>query len=130
MMYWRNRHHFTQAQMPPAAFSHQFQTTRQEYPPVDTSILTQSVEQYRVLIQQGELLLDNLANQEFARTLMEHAQRGDQAAVDQLISSINGLHLSFDASYTPTGVTFNLQSPAVNQGANCCTLAIRLNWGR
>jgi len=129
-MYWRNRHYFTQAQISPTAFPHQFQTARQEYPPVDTSILTQSVEQYRILIQQSELLLDNLASQEFARILMEHAQTGNQAAVDQLISSVDGLFLSIHSSYTPTGVTFNLQSPAVNEGANCCTLAITLTWGR
>lgn len=106
------------------------QSRENEYPPADPTILSQSVEEYQVLIQQGEILLNKLSNTTYARELMEAAQQGHQAEVDRLIQSIEGLHVPVQTEYTPSGAIFNLQSPAVSEGAECCTLNITLKWGK
>lgn len=100
------------------------------YPPVDTTQLSQSVEEFQILIQQGEILLDRLGDTAFSHRLMEAAQVGNQSEVNRLIDSIEGLYVPVQTTYTPSGVIFDLQSPSINQGANCCTLNITLKWGR
>ncbi|WP_050901098.1 hypothetical protein [Lentibacillus jeotgali] len=74
-------------------------------------------------------MLNKLDDTEFSRKLMQAAQQGNQSEVDRLVHSINGLYVSTQTTYTPTGVIFDLESPAANQGANCCNLTMTLKWG-
>lgn len=113
----------------PSMYYNPFPLTRQ-YPPTDPTILSESVEEFQVLMQQGELLLNRLSDTTFSKTLMEEAQKGNQAEVDRLIHSINGLHVPVEINYTPSGAIFNLQSPAASEGAQCCTLHMTLKWGK
>ncbi|HLU23546.1 MAG TPA: hypothetical protein VKZ77_13860 [Bacillaceae bacterium] len=101
-----------------------------EYPPVDPTMLIESVNSYRVLLDQGRRLLDKLGDKTFSMKLMEAAQHGNQAEVDRLIHTIVGISVPIKVSYTPSGVIFTLESPALSKGANCCTLKITLKWGK
>ncbi|TFJ93289.1 hypothetical protein [Lentibacillus salicampi] len=109
-------------------FNNRFLPSRQ-YPPVDTEMLSQSLNEFQILIHQGEILLDRLNDTQYAVQLMQAAQQGNQSEVNRLIDSIDGLYVPTQTTYTPSGVIFELQSPAVSQGANCCTLKITLKWG-
>ena len=100
------------------------------YPPVNPTILSQSVKEFQILMQQSELLLNRLSDTTYSTKLMEEAQQGNQSEVDHLIKSIDGLYVPIQINYTPSGVIFDLESPAVSQGANCCRLEITLKWGR
>jgi len=100
------------------------------YPPVDPTILSQSVKEFQTLMQQSELLLNKLSDTEYSTKLMETAQQGNQSEVDHLIQSIDGFYVPVQISYTPSGIIFDMESPAVSQGANCCTLKITLKWGK
>src|SRR5699024_3581126 len=100
------------------------------YPPTDPTILSETVKEFQTLMQQSELLLNKLSDTDYSTELMDAAQEGNQTEVDRLIQSINALHVPVQIRYTPSGVIFNLESPAVSQGANCCRLEITLKWGR
>lgn len=101
-----------------------------QYPPVDTTMLSQSIKEFKILMNQGEILLNRLSDTAYAKKLMEAAQHGNQSEVDRLIDSISGLHVPVQTNYTPSGTIFKLQSPAIAEGANCCTLDITLKWGK
>ncbi|WP_059103690.1 hypothetical protein [Shouchella shacheensis] len=111
------------------AFYNRFLPLRQ-YPPVDTTKLSQSVKEFRELMQQSERLLDRLGDTEFAYTLMEEAQQGNQSEVNRLIRSIAGLTVPTEVRYTPSGIIFDLQSSAFSEGSDCCTLRMTLKWGQ
>ncbi|WP_174612865.1 hypothetical protein [Virgibacillus ihumii] len=125
----RNHHGYPQIHMHPPIFHNPFSSSRQ-YPPVDTTILSQSVKEFQVLMQQGGILLERLSDTAYSEKIMEAAQLNQQAEVDRLVQSIEGLYVTVKTSYTPSGVIFKLQSPAFEQGGNCCTLNITLKWGR
>ncbi|QKY68410.1 hypothetical protein [Lentibacillus sp. CBA3610] len=129
-MYYPPYNHppYHQGQYHPNAVYNHFPPARQ-YPPVDTEILTQSIHEFQILIRQEEILLERLNDTEFARLLMQAAQHGNQSEVDRLIYSIEGLYVPVQTTYTPSGVIFDLESPAASQGANCCTLTMTLKWG-
>lgn len=101
-----------------------------QYPPIDTSMLSESISEYQILMKQGELLLNRLRDSLYAKKVMEAAQHGNKAEVDDLIESISGLYVPIQTKYTPSGAIFQLQSPAVAKGGNCCTLNITLKWGK
>lgn len=103
--------------------------TNRQYPPTDQEILSQSVEEYQILMQQGEILLNKLADPSFAKPLMEEAQKGNQDEVNKLIEQIDGLVIDIDINYTPTGAIFELTSPQASEGGDCCTLNMILKWG-
>lgn len=113
----------------PSMFYNPFLPTRQ-YPEVDPTTLSESVDEFQVLMQQGELLLNRLSDTTFSKQLMEAAQKGNQAEVDRLIHTIDGLYVPVQINYSPSGAIFNLQSPAVSKGAECCTLHMTLKWGK
>ncbi|WP_054711995.1 hypothetical protein [Bacillus sp. JCM 19041] len=100
-----------------------------QFPPIDTSELSQSVQQTEYLLQQSQILLKQLENRTFAYQLMDAAQKSNKVLVQQLIHSIPGLTVVADIQYSPTGVVFRLQSPAISGGADCCSLSIVLKWG-
>lgn len=110
---------------------HHFQfPSMRAYPPVNPTILSQSVKEFQILMQQSELLINKLSDTAYSTKLMEEAQQGNQSEVDRLIKSIDGLYVSIQIHYTPSGAIFDLQSPAVGQGADCCTLRMTLKWGK
>jgi hypothetical protein len=98
------------------------------YPPVDVKIFSSSVNSFRLLIQQGSLLLDRLGDPGFAHKLMDAAQRGNKKEVDRLIQSI-GLKIPVATRYTPTGVIFELSTQSnPQQPVSCCTLMLTMKW--
>ncbi|WP_077325238.1 hypothetical protein [Virgibacillus siamensis] len=126
-MCYRHWNHpaFPYFQIPPPAYNR----LANEYPPVDTTILAQSVKEFQVLMHQGGILLEQLSLSEYSSKIMTAAQVGNQTEVDRLVYSIEGLYVPVKTRYTPTGVNFHLQSPAVSQGGNCCGMKITLKWG-
>lgn len=102
---------------------------RFSYPAVNTEIFLQSIKSFRLLMQQGNRLLDRLIDGNFSKRIMAAAQRGDKKQVDMLIKSI-GLSVPITTQYTPSGVIFTLYSPLGDSHVNCCTLTMSLKWGR
>ncbi|MFJ5714345.1 hypothetical protein [Neobacillus sp. NPDC093127] len=99
------------------------------YPPVDTKIFAGSVKSFRLLMEQGSILLDRLGNLAFAQKMMTAAQQGKNAEVDRMIKSI-GLKVPVTTKFTPTGVDFILSTDtSQNQSVNCCSLTIAMKWG-
>jgi len=99
------------------------------YPPVDTKLFAGSVKSFRLLMEQGSILLDRLGNLEFSRKVMSAAQQGNNAEVDRLIKSI-GLRVPVETKFTPTGVNFILSTQVTQaQPINCCTLTVAMKWG-
>lgn len=96
------------------------------YPPVDTKKFASSIKSVRLLMEQGSILLDKLAEASFETKIMMAAQTGNKSEVEKLIKSI-GLKVPVTTQYTPTGVKFILQSVA--GPANCCSLTVSLMWG-
>jgi hypothetical protein len=100
-----------------------------QFPPVDTTELTESVHQFEFLLKQSQLLLHQLGNRPFAKRLMEAAQKSDNLTVQHMIQSVPGLTAVNDIKFSPTGIVFQLASPAISVGGNCCAMSIVLKWG-
>ncbi|ALA51972.1 hypothetical protein CAY60_020530 [Shouchella clausii] len=100
-----------------------------QFPPVDTTELTESVHQFEFLLKQGQLLLHQLGNRPFAKHLMEAAQKSDHLTVQHMIQSVPGLTAVNDIKFSPTGIVFQLASPVISEGGNCCAMSIVLKWG-
>lgn len=102
--------------------------TRQ-YPQVDVNIFTKSIKSYRLLMDQGSILLDRLGDEGFDVKLMSFAQQGNKTEVDKLIKTI-GLKVPVETKYTPTGITFELTAhPDPSTPVSCCTLSVHMKWG-
>ena len=100
------------------------------YPPVDTKIFAGSVKSFRLLMEQGSILLDRLGDPSFAKKMMSAAQQGKNIEVDQMIKSI-GLKVPVITKFTPSGVNFNLTTQTTQQHPqNCCTLTVAMKWGQ
>jgi len=107
-----------------------FQPYPRSYPPVDVKIFESSVKSFRLLMDQGSILLDRLGDVGFARKMMSAAQQGKKAEVDHLISSV-GLKVPVETHFTPSGVQFELYaSPHPNNPESCCTLKVSMKWGK
>ncbi len=128
-MYYNPFHNPAIPPMPPyPAYAINYQLARM-YPPVDIKTFEGSVKTFRLLMEQGSILLDRLGNLDFSKKLMSAAQQGKHAEVDSLIKSI-GLRVSVVTKFTPTGVNFTLMTPGTqSQPVNCCTLTVALKWG-
>ncbi len=126
---YNNPYYYSQSQpMQPAYPSYYpIYPPHRVYPSVDTKIFASSVKSIRLLMGQGSILLDKLAEASFESKIMTAAQHGKQKEVDKLIKSI-GLKVPVEAQYTPTGVIFTLQSPA-NQYNSVSSLTITMKWG-
>lgn len=99
------------------------------YPSVNTKIFSHSVQNFRVLMAQGSLLLDKLGEAAFETKMMTAAQQGKQAEVDTLIKSI-GLKVPVKTEYTPTGIKFILFTPTQSgEFGSCCSLSVFMKWG-
>ncbi|MBY0148426.1 hypothetical protein [Neobacillus niacini] len=105
------------------------QTMARQYPQVDVNIFTKSIKSYRLLMDQGSILLDRLGDPGFDVKLMSAAQKGNKVEVDKLIKTI-GLKVPVETKYTPTGVTFELTAhPDPSSPMSCCTLTVHMKWG-
>ncbi|NRD77941.1 hypothetical protein HPT25_11155 [Bacillus sp. BRMEA1] len=99
------------------------------YPPVDTKIFASSIKSFRLLMEQGSILLDRLGDSSFAFKMMSAAQQGNKAEVDRLVKSV-GLKVPAETKFTPSGVIFTLSSQTTQQQPlSCCTLAVSMKWG-
>jgi hypothetical protein len=106
-----------------------FQPVPRSYPPVDVKIFEGSVKSFRLLMDQGSILLDRLGDLVFARKMMSAAQQGKKADVDHLISTV-GLKVPVITTFTPSGVIFELTTqPNQSNPASCCTLKVSMKWG-
>ena len=106
------------------------QPVHRTYPPVDVKIFAKSVSSFRLLMEQGSILLDRLGDAGFAQKMMASAQQGKKIEVDRLIHSI-GLKVPVTTKYTPTGVNFELSThPEHGSPMSCCTLTVAMKWGR
>jgi hypothetical protein len=100
-----------------------------QYPQVDVNIFSKSIKSYRLLMDQGSILLDRLGDPGFDVKLMSAAQEGNKVEVDTLIKTI-GLKVPVETKYTPTGVTFELSAQSdPNIPTSCCTLTVHMKWG-
>jgi hypothetical protein len=100
-----------------------------QYPQVDVNIFTKSIKSYRLLMDQGSILLDRLGDEDFDVKLMTFAQQGNKTEVDKLIKSL-GLKVPVETKYTPTGITFELTThPDPSSPMSCCTLSVQMKWG-
>jgi hypothetical protein len=106
-----------------------YQPMARQYPQVDVNIFTKSIKSYRLLMDQGSILLERLGAPDFDVKLMSAAQKGNKAEVDMLIKTI-GLKVPVETKYTPTGVTFELSAqPEPSSPTSCCTLTVHMKWG-
>ena len=113
----------------PPQMGYQYQPIPRSYPPVDIKIFEDSVKSFRLLMDQGSILLDRLGDLGFAREMMSAAQQGKKADVDRLISTV-GLKVPVITTFTPSGVIFELTTqPNQNNPASCCTLKVAMKWG-
>jgi hypothetical protein len=129
MMYYYHYPYPLHPQQPPyPGYQYNYPITRQ-YPQVDVNVFTKSIKSYRLLMDQGSILLDRLGSGDFDVKLMTAAQQGNQTEVDRLMKTI-GLKVPVKTKYTPTGVTFELTTqPVQSSNMGCCTLTIHLKWG-
>lgn len=114
-------------QTPPPIFYHSYSPVR-DYPPVDTTTFSQSVKAFKILLKQGELLIDKFADTDFSYKVMDAAQKGDKTEVDRLVASITGLTDPVKVNYTPSGVQLDITAPHEQKGGDCCALGITLKW--
>ena len=96
------------------------------YPSVDINILSHSVKAFQKIASESSIILKKLSEPDFARSLMNAAQMGNQKEVDQLIKSI-GVSTPITTTYTPTGVLLTIHAQALN--TQCCTMTMFLKWG-
>jgi hypothetical protein len=129
MMYYYHYPYPLHPQQPPYPGYHYYYPITRQYPQVDVNVFTKSIKSYRLLMDQGSILLDRLGDGDFDVKLMAAAQQGNQTEVDRLMKTI-GLKVPVKTKYTPTGVTFELTTQPV-QGSymSCCTLTVHLKWG-
>ncbi|MCZ2258135.1 hypothetical protein [Sporosarcina sp. G11-34] len=96
------------------------------FPPINTTILNSSAQQFQELMKQANLLLDKIINsKEFAHELMDSAQLSNTKKVDELILS-TGITLHVKTDFTPTGIRIKIDN--FNQENSCCDLTIELHW--
>ncbi|MEH7274266.1 hypothetical protein V7125_11605 [Neobacillus vireti] len=129
MMYYYHYPNPPHTQPPVYPSNQYYQPMHRQYPQVDPNVFKKSIKTYRLLMDQGSLLLDRLGDPGFDVKLMTAAQQGNNSEVDRLIKSI-GLKVPVKTIYTPTGVTFELKAHTdPHAPPNCCTLRVELQWG-
>ncbi|MBB3110687.1 hypothetical protein FHS18_002754 [Paenibacillus phyllosphaerae] len=92
-----------------------------ELPPVDTKIFEKSVHSFPRLMQDGTKLLQKLGEPAFAYQLMVASQASQQDKVNAMLHTV-GTSQPIKTHYTPSGVTFTLESDG-------CALHMALRWG-
>ncbi|MFG6120162.1 hypothetical protein [Thalassobacillus sp. B23F22_16] len=96
------------------------------YPPVDSTMFSDSAAAMEKLLDEASLVLHRLAESEtFAHDVMEAAQVNDMEKVDALLKS-TGIHSGVETKVNPDGI--NLQLSSAVEGIECCHLTIALRW--
>jgi hypothetical protein len=113
-----------------SSFSTTASPPRFPYPSVDIKIFEHSVHAFGPLMEQGSKLLGRLSDPTFAHQIMNAAQEGKTAQVDQLVKSI-GLRVPITTHFTPSSVMFTLHlQENQHEPISCCALTVTLKWGR
>ena len=99
----------------------------QSYPQIDTSTFMTSVTALQKISADTDIILKKFADRNFAFSLMEAAQAGNQQKVDQMMNSI-GIHSKISAKFSPSGLTLAIVPPAPNPP--CCLLTMHFKWER
>ncbi|TMW73047.1 hypothetical protein [Alteribacter natronophilus] len=98
------------------------------YPPVDIGAFHESLSANILLLQHGYLIVSRLSSSpSLMHRLMSAAQEGNDEEVDRIVDS-TGVPTIVETTYTPTSVTFRLQTDA-QTFPRCCTLTMNLVWG-
>ncbi|MFS0690018.1 hypothetical protein AB1K89_12365 [Sporosarcina sp. 179-K 8C2 HS] len=102
------------------------QNGRSPFPPVDTRKFNASAIRFKEVMNQANRFIGTLtASDDFARRLMDAAQRSDQKEVERLVRS-TGVTIKYNLSYTPSGIRIDFSN---NDAQNsCCTLRMALGW--
>lgn len=96
------------------------------FPPVDTRKLNESAKRFKEVMNQANLFIGALtASDDFARRLMDSAQRSDKKEVERLVRS-TGVTIKFTLEYTPSGIRIEFSNSDAQSG--CCTLRMALSW--
>ncbi|WP_252504350.1 hypothetical protein [Sporosarcina sp. Marseille-Q4943] len=102
------------------------QNGRSPFPPVDTRKFSASAERFKQVMNQANLFIGTLtASDDFARRLMDAAQRSDQKEVERLVRS-TGVTIKYNLSYTPSGIRIDFSNSDAQN--SCCALRMALNW--
>ncbi|WP_102028515.1 hypothetical protein [Salirhabdus sp. Marseille-P4669] len=99
---------------------------RQQYPPVDTAQFTKSAEAFQSLMIDAKRIIDQFAtSKQFAKNVMEHAQKSDTKTVSKLIKE-TGIKNPVRVKFTPDGI--NIELDASVEDVDCCKLVMALHW--
>lgn len=99
---------------------------RDPFPPVDTRKFNASAKRYKQVLNEANLFIGTLtASDDFARKLMDAAQRSDQKEVERLVRS-TGVTIKYNLSYTPSGIRIDFSNSDAENG--CCMLRMALSW--
>ncbi|MCM3638973.1 hypothetical protein M3152_14815 [Sporosarcina luteola] len=99
---------------------------RSPFPPVNTRKLNESAKRFKQVMNEANLFIGTLtASDDFARRLMDAAQRSDQQEVERLVRS-TGVTIKYNLSYTPSGIQIDFSNSDAQ--SSCCTLRMALGW--
>ncbi|MCM3745190.1 hypothetical protein M3193_13705 [Sporosarcina luteola] len=102
------------------------QDGRSPFPPVNTRKLNESAKRFKQVMNEANLFIGTLtASDDFARRLMDAAQRSDQKEVERLVRS-TGVTIKYTLSYTPSGIRIDFSNSDAQN--SCCTLRMALGW--
>ncbi|RYG73009.1 hypothetical protein EU245_07965 [Lentibacillus lipolyticus] len=103
-----------------------YRPARPQYPTVDTSLLSQSANETKKLMNDANTIIDKLAeSQEFSTEVMNAAQTSNHEKVKSLMHS-TGIASNVDTQFNPDGLRLIFKSQI--DGQDCCKLRIALRW--
>ena len=93
------------------------------FPQVDTRKFTESAKRFKLLMNQANLFIETLtASDDFARRLMDAAQRSDKTEVERLVRS-TGITSKYNIEYVPSCILIDFANSDGESGV--CTLRMR-----
>ncbi|MGG0668724.1 hypothetical protein [Sporosarcina koreensis] len=96
------------------------------FPQVDTRKFNESANRFKQVMNQANLFIGTLtSSNEFARKLMDAAQRSDKTEVERLVRS-TGVTTKYNLDYTPSGIRIDFSNSDAEN--SCCTLRMALSW--
>ncbi len=103
-----------------------YRPSRPQYPTVDTSLLNQSANATKKLMNDANIVIDKLAvSQEYRKEVMQAAQMSDHEKVRSLMHS-TGITSDVEIHFNPDGLRLIFKSQI--DGQDCCKLRIALRW--
>lgn len=97
-----------------------------QFPEVDPTVFRQSARQFKRLIEDADRILNQIAQSEqFARDVMDAAQRSDFDEVKHLIQQV-GIVAELEVNFSPESLRLILR---LDEGTtNCCILNLGIRW--